>query len=591
MNHSRRVRVSTHRNALLCALAVAVCVLLTHPFLEMPVNDDFSYTKSAFDFARTGHILYNGWATTMLGWQILWGGLAVKLFGYSFTAVRFSILPFAMGSVYLLYILLAGAGANAWNASLGALTLGLSPMFIPLAASFMSDVPALFCILLCLYMCQRAVQASSDRAAIAWLLLATVSNVLDGTVRQIVWLGTLVMVPSAAWLLRRRRRVVLATGVMWLASIVGIVAFTRWFQRQPYTYTVGFWERPASVTYMVASVAFQLKVMSFVLTLLLIALPLLIASVLALRAIPNKYRLIAPGTLIAMSVLFAFFATHGPSDHILAPWLGNVMTEFGVMQIPDVTAAPVQLSASIRLTLSLLVFISLGSLIAVICARPAPIGETSPAQKEDGEINLHASFVLTIPFALVYLGLMALRSITLALLDRYLLPLLPVLILLFVLYYQQRVQEKLPWASVAVLAAFALYATAATHDYFSTQRARLAAAQEAERAGVPRTQIHGPLEYDGWTQLQTRGHINVNKIQIPAGAYQPAPHRHLPPAECRFWFSDYLTSVHPRYVVVYQPSPCFQGTAFPPINYRLWLPPFASKVYVERLADGYDWIE
>ena len=82
------------------------------------------------------------------------------------------------------------------GANIGALTVGLSPIFLPMAASYMTDVAGLFVIVLCLYLCQRAAAARSDRAAVLWLCCAAISNVVGGTVRQICWLGALVMVPS-----------------------------------------------------------------------------------------------------------------------------------------------------------------------------------------------------------------------------------------------------------------------------------------------------------------------------------------------------------------------------------------------------------
>ncbi len=193
------------RNALLCAAIFAMCWLIAQPFAKMPFIDDFSYTKTALDFARTGHFVYNGWATAMLGWQVPWGALFIKLFGFSFDVLRFSMLPIAMASVYLFHQILRRFGINPANAVLGTLTMALSPLFLLLGASYMTDVPGLFVILLCIYMCQRAVAAKSDKAAVYWLIFATAVNVAGGTVRQIAWLGALVMVPSTAWLLRHRR--------------------------------------------------------------------------------------------------------------------------------------------------------------------------------------------------------------------------------------------------------------------------------------------------------------------------------------------------------------------------------------------------
>jgi hypothetical protein len=134
----------------------AGAVLASWPFAEMGFVDDWSYVKTAFVFARTGHLVYNGWATAMLGWVIPWAALFIKLFGFSFTVVRLSTLPLSMASVYLLHASLVRFGITPRNAIVGALTLGLFPLFLPLASSYTTDVPGLLCILLCPYLCQRA---------------------------------------------------------------------------------------------------------------------------------------------------------------------------------------------------------------------------------------------------------------------------------------------------------------------------------------------------------------------------------------------------------------------------------------------------
>ncbi len=223
------------RNGLLCALVVATDVLLVYPVANMPFGDDFSYTKTALDFARTGHFIYNGWATAMLGWMVPWGAMFIKVFGFSFTVVRFSMLPIAMASVYLFHHILRRFGINRGNAVLGALTMALSPLFVPMASTFMTDVPGLFVILVCIYMCQRAVTATSDRSALVWLCAASAVNVAGGTVRQIAWLGALVMVPAAAWLLRQRRGMKFAGALLFLASLIGVLICLHWFNKQSYS--------------------------------------------------------------------------------------------------------------------------------------------------------------------------------------------------------------------------------------------------------------------------------------------------------------------------------------------------------------------
>src|SRR6202042_1690012 len=167
-----KIRQIAIHPALWCAIALALCLLASRPRLEMGFGDDFSYIWTARTMAGTGHLVYNGWATAMLGWQIYLGALFIKLFGFSFTAVRASVLVVGMATAALLQRLFVRLGVNEWNSTLATLTLTVSPLFLPLTFSFMTDVPGFFAILVCLYGCIRAIQASSDRAAIQWLIFA-----------------------------------------------------------------------------------------------------------------------------------------------------------------------------------------------------------------------------------------------------------------------------------------------------------------------------------------------------------------------------------------------------------------------------------
>ena len=179
-----------------------VCELIAQPYASMGICDDGPYVLMARTLANTGHIVYNGWAAPMLGWQLYLGAALIKLFGFSFSTVRGSTLLVAMATAFLLQRIMVRAGITERNATLGTLTLVASPLYLMLSVTYMTDIFGLFAILLCLYGCLRALHAETSRATILWLCLAVVTNTLGGTSRQIAWLGILVMLPSTLWLLR-----------------------------------------------------------------------------------------------------------------------------------------------------------------------------------------------------------------------------------------------------------------------------------------------------------------------------------------------------------------------------------------------------
>jgi 4-amino-4-deoxy-L-arabinose transferase-like glycosyltransferase len=240
----------------------------------MGVDDDFSYIMTAQKFAQTGHFFYNGWGNPILGWQVPWGALFIHLFGSSYTPCRFSIVVVALLTTFLLHRTLQRCGIQSWNASIATLLLMLTPIFFPLIPTFMTDVPGVFAIVVCLYACLRAIEARSERAALIWLCAAAASNLALGTVRQISWLGVLVMVPSTAWLLRKWKWALPVGAGLWLAGVLGILFFMHWFAGHPYSVPEHIVEGPIQRSMLVKALSLLVRSVA---TLALLSQPILVA--------------------------------------------------------------------------------------------------------------------------------------------------------------------------------------------------------------------------------------------------------------------------------------------------------------------------
>ena len=563
-----------YRNAALCAVLVAVCLWIAWPVSKMGFLDDWSYARTAQIYAQTGHFVYNGWATAMLGWQIVWGALFIKLFGFSFTILRVSMLPIAMATVFLFHQMLLRFGVSSRNAVIGTLTLGLSPLFLPLADSFMTDIPGLLVILICIYCCQRAIASGSTRSAILWLVLAAASNVGGGTVRQIAWLGALVVVPTTGWILRRRRGVLPVSVAMWAASVATIFGCMKWFARQPYSISESAFGLFATAKLWALFFIPRDVAGSGLLSLLVLypivvpwlskarhlnaaAVRMLVFAFAICEALQYAFRMSLPW--LRSNLILAEFAPHrsagaqNPDRFLLPPWgsfvLGAVVTVTGLLLLANIVQDR---------------------------ARRSEAGATGkgPAQ--------HA-YELLLPYTISYFLLLCPRASVGFLFDRYLLGVMPVFIVWLLLYHQRRVADRLPRASIACLAVLALLGIAGTHDWFAWQRARGAAIDEVLASGVPATDIQGGFEADGWTQIQD-GHLNNRRIVTPANAYvKPADGLH-PSAECTSDFAEYTPAIRPVYAIGFDREPCFSPTKYPPVAYRRWLPPFQDTVSVQRLT-------
>jgi hypothetical protein len=570
--------LSEPRNGLLCALVIAACVVATYPVAETGFQDDWSYIRTALDFARTGHFVYNGWATAMLGWIIPWSALFIKIFGFSFTLVRASLLPFTMACIYLFHSSLVRFGVRGRDAVLGTLTLGLSPIFVPLAASYMTDVAGMFVMMLCLYLCQRAIAARSDRSAVLWLCCAAAGNIIGGTVRQIVWLGALVMVPATAWLLRRRRSVLWTVALLWLCSIGSMMAILRWWNRQPFSVPEKIVQGPITVT-MLHHLAGSLT--KGFLCFLLVLFPILAGWFANLRRRGRSgISRLGEGVIVAAALII--IVQRSIPDAWLAPWLTHmIQSEMrGSGEFPGVVEIP--WPAPWRELISLMVVASVISFADQMISRRRVVASNDAAavdrKSRDQEI-----FWLLVPFSICYLALLLPRGLYALLYDRYFLGLMPLAIVALLRWYRQNNEEQMPALCFWVLGLFGAFSIAATHDWYAVNRARIAAVSEVLAAGVPRTAIQGAFELDGWTQIDAAGYVNEPRIEFPAGVYHENTRMYLLPIKCRHFFGWYAPAINPKYVVTSQPSSCFAESNFSPIRFRIWLPPFHREVYVQEM--------
>ena len=557
-----RIRQIAMHPALWCALLVLLCALASRPALEMGLDDDFSYIRTAKALADTGHVVYNGWATAMLGWQLYLGALFIKLFGFSFTVARAPIVLVGMATAALLQRLFVRVGLTEWNATWATLTLSLSPLMLPLTVSFMTDVPGLFVILVCFYGCLRAVQAQSDQATVRWLIFAALSNAVGGTVRQIAWLGVLVMVPCTAWVIRRRRGALLAGTALCALSAVFIGACMYWFKRQPYSVS-----EPLFAGIHFRSHKYQ--------AILLFLLPVLIAFV-ARYPIREKWaRIQAAAVVLAIGVVAVLWVALWPrefhigSQFLMAPFADGEVTAKGFElggfsgERPDVLSMPIRLALSILTYSAFLAFL-------LSLANASRFAKLPNAELPKGglgeEISNQTLLTVLGPFTAAYLMLMVTRA---AVFERYFLPLLFVLLVFLLRFYQTRIATRLPALTCVFVMVFGVYGVMALHDVLAASRAALEAADELRTAGIPRTEIRAGFQYDAWTQIEQTGYL------LPKQPW------HTPP-ECVSWWDKYTPAIHGRYQLSYSPS-CFPESEFSPVEYRTWLAPHQQKIYILRL--------
>jgi hypothetical protein len=548
-------------------LAVLVCELISRPYANMGVCDDMSYILIARKVAATGHIFYNGPTTPMLGWQLYLGAAFIKLFGFSLTTVRMSTLLVGMVLAFVLQRTLVRANISEGNATIGTLAMVLSPLYLVLSVTFMTDIQGLFALVLCLYGCLRSLQSSMARATIGWLCFAVATDAVFGTSRQIAWLGILVMVPSTLWLLRSQRRVLVAGSAATLAGALFIYECLQWFKRQPYNVPEHLFVDTFSVSHMLSQMGHILMDAPFLL------LPIVALFLPGIRKTSLRVRAI--GLVLGLGYLFlATFPSHLRGDFPLDPTGGDWVGVHGIYEFMIIKGnPPILLNRAVQV---LLTIVSIGGLLGLISFLRSR--RTMPMKEPSVGVSWKQLGVMLTPFCAIYVLLLVPRAGAFHLTERYLLPVLVVAMLCMVRYYQDYVRPNLPWVSVMLVGIMAIYGVVNTHNTFAIDRARVVLADELRAAGVPEQSVDNGWEYNQGVELQLATFINDYRMVLPKHAYAPAPP--LPPGTCEVNGYDLTPHIQPRYGISFDPNACYGLAPFAPVHYSRWLASEQGTLYV-----------
>jgi hypothetical protein len=330
-----------------------------------------------------------------------------------------------------------------------------------------------------------------------------------------------------------------------------------WFRRQPWSVSEPLFAR----------IHFRSHVYQAILLLLL---PILIAFA-ARFPITQRWAQLQAGTVILVlaglaGLCFAIWPMQFRSlcHFVLAPFSDGEVTAkgFEVKGLPG--DQPDALSMPLRVILTLLTYsaflaLSLFVFNASRLRRPPDL---------DGLFPTRTLFAILTPFTLCYIALLVTRA---DVYERYFIPVLFVLLVLLLRFYQARITARLPLLSVAFVMLFAVYGVVAFHDVMAAGRARLEAADTLRAAGIKRGEIRGGFEYDGWTQIELAGHL-APKRRWPS----------LPP--CVTWWDSDSPAIHGRYQLAYSPW-CFPESEFRPVEYGTWLPPLHREIYILRRSE------
>ncbi|MDD4871424.1 MAG: glycosyltransferase family 39 protein [Kiritimatiellae bacterium] len=478
---------------LLLILLWLAMVLAVWPAGEFPLNDDWSYARAVETLVDHGQFKLTGWTSMPVIAQIIWGTIFCLPFGFSFIALRISTLILGVIGILASYAFAVEAGTSRRIAFFSVLILAVNPIYFQLANTFMTDVPFLAVAVTSLFLLARGMRTSKRSWLIAGIIVATIATLI----RQAGLIIPLAF--SISWFLQANtsfRRNNSWLPVLAIATVFGSV-FT--YERilllggnVPALYheknfdlivramapmsNLGFW----TLNILAASAYLGLFLLPFL---------LILPNEKSTESRKIKRLIFLLSTVITILLYF---------NDTLMPFLGNVLFDMGLgpVRLHDISTLKLAhwpaLPVLMKLLITFLAVLGAGLILARFISS---FYRATPSQLHN---PTNPAILLATSTAILYI----LPIVVGGLYDRYLIFLIPLVgILTAATTSQAKELSSFSRTSTAIFVMFCLllFSVAATHDYFSWNRARWDAVNELTTGqNISWTKIDGGFEFNGW---------------------------------------------------------------------------------------------
>jgi hypothetical protein len=568
-----------HWPLLLVAAALVASTFVVPTLAPVAVSDDFVYARSVATLVHDGELRILPAAATAV-FPVLWGGLFGAVFGVSFGVLRVSTFVIWLLGGLAAYGLCRELGVDRARSTLGAALVWWHPLGYVLAFTFMTD--GFFTSLLAMA-AYGYVRGFAREGAGRWVVAGSAAAGLAFLVRQH---GLLIPLAVLTWLAVARRLTVREAVRVSLVPVLTALAYTA-------ATVTGLVDQASNsgdflaaagdagvrgTLSLVRQVAFvELEWVGF------FALPLVVGAAVALprvvRRMPRLGWALVAGWVVVLAYGFVGFRTR----HLGFPYVPQFVDRAGLGPSGDLRGGRAPLLSYSTTAAVGWVVAALSVAAAVLLARALV---RAPAWR--GPAGLVAVLAAW-QAAGVVPSSFPVRA-TVVSYDRYLLPLLPLLVAL-VLWAVRDLRLRLAPAWVAT-AALAAVSVAGTHDYLAFQSATWRAGRDAFATGVGPLELDAGAAWDGYHVF--RRPVAPEDVPVPAdpgraevepGAPPPPPpplilSEHDVPA---WWVGFYTPGVVATHVVASEPLLGFEVVARYPFS--SWLEDEPTAVYLLRRGD------
>jgi len=484
--------------ALITLVWIAMAILI-NPIGDFAINDDFTYKLAVERVLLDGSFALPSGSTANVVMHAYWGALFCLPFGLSHTALRISTLTLAVIGLWATYGTAREMGARRSLAVATAGTFAVAPLYLPLAASFMTDVPFTSLAAIAFYLFARGMRRPQPGFVAMGIAVALAMIML----RQI---GLLFAIAFGVALVAQARGSLRSIAVLVAIAAFGLalhLGFQHWMlaTQRMRAIVIGSTSDfgPGLNPKMIAIAIAEFMVLMPYLGLMM--LPLYCATGFST---PRAFFGERPGVALGLALLTIgaqLAAAWNRQMHF--PDYGNVLSSKGIgpMLIYDrwllgINQPAAPLPAWIWTLIFLIGTVAVAAIVIDLAAALFRLigGLRRKAMHPQAWVD---GAVLAI--VILYGTLVCMMSVRPAAYDRYMLPFMPAIALLILAYAAPVFRWTIPRIAIfsAVTALFGLFSIAATRDGLAWHRARLQATDLLERMHIPPDRIDGGYEYNG----------------------------------------------------------------------------------------------
>lgn len=477
--------------------------LAASPLHEFPLNDDVMYAEAVRTLLETGQLKLSPWVAPTLILQVAYGAVVSKLLTFSFTTLRLTTLVLSLVSTSSLYLFLRTLNLDRVLSLCGALTVALNPVYLNLSYTFMTDVPFIAFLLLSLICYAQGLTRNSHAGVLVGSVLATASLLIrqTGIILPVAASLSILFCSSGSRKSRRWYLVLLSSGL----PIVTFMVHAAWLRiiHGPTRALSAFLDpsillNPLSLAGMLLDHGFV--TLEYVGLFIVPLLPLWLGARKAKlsRALRSRLLLLWTG-LVILGVLVMYLVGNGK----VMPYAGNILHEAGAGTLTLKDAVFDRRLPMLRLPMSFWWLVTLlASWSAVV------IGSVMSSQgmqlvgdwlRKNRRQEVPDSHILWMLWFATF-GFLGVGLLTRQLFDRYLIPLLVLLISLLLLTV--RTARWKGWAmagTFVVLLSYGTFSVLATRDYLAWNQARWKGIHYLVSVmGVDPSNIDGGYEANYW---------------------------------------------------------------------------------------------